>query len=85
MAGGSCEGTAFQTYGYRSGALCIALGNYHNCAPDDRIETEYVSLSDMVGLIEFCVAIAQDQGPTVDSVAERKKGFEELLLKYPLR
>jgi len=85
MPGGSCEGTAFQTYGYRSGALCIALGNYHNRAPDDRIETEYVSLSDMVGLIELCVAIAQDQGPTVDPVAARKKGFEELLLKYPLR
>jgi putative aminopeptidase FrvX len=84
MAGGSCEGTAFQTYGYRSGALCIALGNYHNCAPDDRIETEYVSLSDMVGLVELCVAIAQDQGQ-VDPVAKRKKRFEEQLLKYPLR
>jgi endoglucanase len=85
MAGGTCEGTAFQTYGYRSGALCVALGNYHNCAPDDRIEAEYVSLSDMVSLIELCVAIAQDQGPAVDLVAERKKRFEERLLKYPLR
>jgi endoglucanase len=85
MAGGTCEGTAFQTYGYRTGALCIALGNYHNCAPDDRIEAEYVSLSDMVGLVELCVAIAQDQTPAVDPVAERKKEFEELLLKYPLR
>ena len=85
MAGGSCEGTAFQTYGYRSGALCIALGNYHNRAPDDRIETEYVSLSDMVDLIDLCVAIAQDHEPTVDPMAERKKRFEELLLKYPLR
>jgi endoglucanase len=35
MSGGSCEGTAFQTFGYRTGALCIALGNSHNCAPDD--------------------------------------------------
>jgi endoglucanase len=85
MAGGTCEGTAFRTYGYRSGALCIALGNYHNRAPDDRIETEYVSLSDMIGLIELCVVIAQDQGPTLDPAAERKKEFEELLLKYPLR
>jgi putative aminopeptidase FrvX len=85
MPGGSCEGTAFQTYGYRTGALCIALGNYHNCAPDDRIETEYVSVSDMVGLIELCVAIAQDEGPTVDPAVERKKRFENLLLKYPLR
>ena len=85
MAGGTCEGTAFRTYGYRSGALCIPLGNYHNCAPDDRIEAEYVSLSDMVGLIELCVAIAKDHGPAVDLVAERKKRFEERLLKYPLR
>jgi endoglucanase len=85
MPGGTCEGTAFQTYGYRSGALCIALGNYHNCAPDDRIETEYVSLSDMAGLVELCVAITQDQTPAVDPLAERKKRFEELLLKYPLR
>ena len=85
MAGGTCEGTAFQTYGYRSGALCIALGNYHNCAPDDRIATEYVSLSDMVGLVELCAAIAQDQTPAVDPAAARKKGFEQLLLKYPLR
>jgi len=85
MAGGTCAGTAFQTYGYRSGALCIALGNYHNCAPDDRIATEYVSLSDMVGLVELCAAIAQDQTPAVDPAAARKKGFEQLLLKYPLR
>jgi len=85
MAGGTCEGTAFQTYGYRSGALCIALGNYHNCAPDDRIATEYVSLSDMVGLVELCAAIAQDQTPAVDPAAARKKRFEQLLLKYPLR
>jgi len=84
MAGGTCEGTAFQTYGYRSGALCIALGNYHNCTPDDRIETEYVSLSDMIGLVELCVAIADAREPTVDPMAERRKGFEELLLKYPL-
>jgi putative aminopeptidase FrvX len=85
MAGGTCEGTAFQTYGYRSGALCIALGNYHNCAPDDRIETEYVSLSDMTGLIELCAAIARNQRSAEDLMADRKRKFEELLLKYPLQ
>src|SRR5580693_2576414 len=66
MSGGSCEGTAFQTFGYRTGALCIALGNYHNCAQDDRIETEYVSLSDLTDLVELCVAIAQDKGLAED-------------------
>jgi putative aminopeptidase FrvX len=85
MSGGSCEATAFQTFGYRTGALCIALGNYHNCAPEDRIETEYVSLSDLTGLVELCVAITQDQGVAEDSQAARKKRYEELLLRYPLR
>jgi putative aminopeptidase FrvX len=85
MSGGSCEGTAFQTYGYRTGALCIALGNYHNCAPDDRIDTEYVSLSDLTDLVELCVAIAQDKGVAEDCQVAQKKRFEELLLRYPLR
>lgn len=85
MSGGSCEGTAFQTFGYRTGALCIALGNYHNCAPDDRIETEYVSLSDLTDLVELCVAIAQDKGLAEDPLVVRKKRFEDLLLRYPLR
>jgi endoglucanase len=85
MPGGTCEGTAFQTYGYRTAALCIALGNYHNCAPGDRIETEYVSVSDLVALVQLCVAIAQDKGSMVDPVVERKKLFEHFLLKYPLQ
>ena len=30
MSGGTCEATAYQLYGYETGGLCIALGNYHN-------------------------------------------------------
>jgi hypothetical protein len=33
MPGGTCEATAYQLYGFRSAALCVALGNYHNCGP----------------------------------------------------
>src|SRR6185369_1457970 len=29
MSGGTCEATAYQLYGYRCAALCVALGNYH--------------------------------------------------------
>ncbi|HSH14775.1 MAG TPA: M20/M25/M40 family metallo-hydrolase, partial [Verrucomicrobiae bacterium] len=36
MPGGACEATAYQEYGYESAAVCIALGNYHNCGPDGR-------------------------------------------------
>ncbi len=59
MAGGSCEATAFQLYGIRSAALCIALGNYHNCAPESRIAAEFVSTADFFGLQKLCFEVAR--------------------------
>lgn len=59
MSGGTCEATAYQLYGYRCGALCVALGNYHNCGPDERIEAEFVSIEDVRGLIRLCVEAAR--------------------------
>jgi hypothetical protein len=47
MPGGACEATAFQLYEYRSAALCIALGNFHNCTPDGRIDSEFIDLRDL--------------------------------------
>lgn len=60
MSGGTCEGTAYQNFGIRTGALCIALGNYHNCGQSMNIAREYVSLSDMIGLIELCVSLVSE-------------------------
>lgn len=59
MSGGTCEATAYQLYDYRCGALCVALGNYHNCGPDERIEPEFVSLDDVRALTRLCVEIAK--------------------------
>ena len=59
MSGGTCEATPFRLYGVRCGALCVALGNYHNCGPDHRIEAEYVSQSDVEGLVHLCVQVAR--------------------------
>lgn len=59
MSGGTCEATAYQLYGYRCGALCVALGNYHNCGPDEKIEPEFVSVDDVQGLIRLCVEAAR--------------------------
>jgi putative aminopeptidase FrvX len=50
MAGGSCEGTAFQEFGLRTAAVCVALGNYHNCGPANQIAEEFVSLDDAAGM-----------------------------------
>lgn len=56
MQGGTCESTAFALHRYRTAALCVALGNYHNGGPGDRIAAEYVSAGDMVGMAQLCVA-----------------------------
>ena len=83
MSGGSCEATAFRLYGVRCGALCVALGNYHNCGADERIEAEYVSLQDMLGLTDLCTALAlrdSEAAPDPDVVLRRR--LEEKLLQY---
>jgi putative aminopeptidase FrvX len=59
MSGGTCEGTAYQQFGFRTAAVCVALGNYHNCAPANRIKAEYVSVADACGMVELLVAAAR--------------------------
>jgi endoglucanase len=58
MSGGTCEGSAYQAFGYRTAALCVPLGNYHNCSPDGEIASEYVSIADTVAMARLCFAIA---------------------------
>ncbi|MBI1840717.1 MAG: M20/M25/M40 family metallo-hydrolase [Verrucomicrobia bacterium] len=57
MSGGTCEATPFQEAGYRVVALCVALGNYHNCGSDHRILEEYVSLPDAQGMARLLLEI----------------------------
>ena len=68
MQGGTCEATAYALYGYRTAAMCVALGNYHNCGPGDRIAPEYVSVTDTLGMARLCAAAAT----TVDSDPHRE-------------
>jgi putative aminopeptidase FrvX len=56
MQGGTCEATAYALYGYRTAALCVALGNYHNCGPNEKIAPEFVSVDDAVGMARLCAA-----------------------------
>lgn len=76
MAGGTCEGTAFQLSGVRTAALCIALGNYHNRAESPRIEPEYVSIDDFCGLAALCTQIAQQSANPHDPNAELRTKLE---------
>jgi endoglucanase len=59
MSGGTCEATAYQEYGYRSAAVCVALGNYHNCGDQDTIGAEFISASDATSMAQLLVAAAR--------------------------
>src|SRR5439155_2998641 len=58
MSGGTCEATAYQEFGFQTAALCIALGNYHNCAPQRKIAAEFVSVADACGMVRLLVETA---------------------------
>jgi endoglucanase len=81
MQGGTCEATAYQLYGYRTAGLCIALGNYHNCADDAKIAPEFVSLADIEGLVELCVALSMTQ-EVPDSMSRLRERLERDLEQY---
>src|SRR6187402_2842776 len=74
MFGGTCEATAYQEYGYQTAAVCVALGNYHNCHPRGRIAAEFVSLSDACGMVRLLVEAAQEM-----------RCFDKLIAKLPAR
>ncbi len=49
MSGGVCEASAFMAYGYSTTGIAFPLGNYHNGAPEGRIEAEYIHVDDFLG------------------------------------
>ena len=81
MSGGTCEGTAYQLYGYRSAALCVALGNYHNCGPEMRIAPEFVAVEDVEALAQLCVAAAR-AGESADPRAQLRSRLEAEMEEY---
>jgi endoglucanase len=71
MAGGACEASAFQAYGYEATCICLPLGNYHNMADLERVQAgdqaaiaaartghEYISAGDYKGMIDLLEACA---------------------------
>jgi endoglucanase len=81
MSGGTCEATAYQLYGYRTAALCVALGNYHNCGPDETIASEFVAVDDVADMIALMHAAVTNESP-VDPHAALRERLEKGLEKY---
>jgi endoglucanase len=63
MDGGSCEATAFCAAGYRSGGVCLPLGNYHNMSGLDGgrpgIGPEFIAVDDYVSEVKLLVRLAE--------------------------
>jgi putative aminopeptidase FrvX len=82
MSGGTCEATAFQVYGVRCGALCVALGNYHNRGLDRRIEPEFVSVADFEGLTALCITLVSGATGAGDAFCRLRERLERNLHRY---
>ena len=89
MPGGTCEATAFSTYGYESTCLCLPLGNYHNMVDIDGVTArtrpaavgpEFISVDDFHGLVEMLVVCATElDSPARPSLRQR---MDELMASH---
>ncbi len=84
MSGGSCEGTAYQEYGFTTAAVCVALGNYHNCGERQNIAAEHVNEADAAGMARLLTAAAQAM-PRYAQLTGKLKGRLQKLLKEALK
>lgn len=63
MDKGTCEATALAAYGYRAGALCVPLRNYHNHGPGGRVTAEAIHTDDVLGLVRLLTVLCADTSP----------------------
>jgi putative aminopeptidase FrvX len=63
MGGGTCEASVFHRAGLPTGALCVALNNYHNMGPGAALRAESISLRDWQGLYDFLFFLATQAKP----------------------
>jgi endoglucanase len=59
MDGGTCESAVLYHNGFRAGAVCIALGNYHNQGAGGRIREEYVDIGDLQQAVQLFIEVAR--------------------------
>jgi len=81
MDGGACEATVYARAGFRAGALCLPLKNYHNHAPRGGVAREYIALADAQNLVRWMVAYSREFGRR-DPVADITKRLDKLFRKH---
>jgi endoglucanase len=85
MQGGACESTAYLLDGRRAGALCLALGNYHNIPDPDAedastgLAPEFVSRRDLEGLARLMVKAVRRAAAAGDPWAPTRQSLRRRL------
>ena len=59
MAGGTCEATAFTSFGYAAAGIAFPLGNYHNASPEAIIAPEFIHRGDLEGGVRLLVSAVE--------------------------
>jgi putative aminopeptidase FrvX len=78
MGGGTCEGSVFSRAGLPTGALCVALNQYHNMGPRGAIRNESISLRDWQGLYDFLFFLATGAKSPREAEASVEERFARL-------
>lgn len=78
MDGGVTEATAYDLYGYETGAACVALGNYHNAGPGDRVAAETVDLRDLDGLARLFERMAERMRDLPRALPDLRRRYDGL-------
>jgi len=81
MGGGTCEASVFQRSGLPTGALCVALNNYHNMGPGTSIRAESIALRDWQGLYDYLHFLATGAKTVDEADAAVAKRFAQLEAK----
>lgn len=81
MGGGTCEASVFQRAGLPTGALCVALNNYHNMGPGTAVRAESISLRDWQGLYDYLYFLATGAKSLAETDAAVAKRFALLEVK----
>lgn len=75
MPGGSCESTGLALLGYRTCAVCLPLGNYHNMGKT-KIEPEIIDLRDFESMVALLEAVSQVKPDASNRTALKKRILE---------
>lgn len=75
MPGGSCESTGLALLGYRTCAVCLPLGNYHNMGKTT-IEPEKIDLRDFESMVSLLSTVSQTKPAASNTAALKKRLLE---------